>query len=134
MRKFLPYINLIFSLASISLSIISICRSYPRNMELGFDYLGFIIGILGIIVAVLIGWQLFNALNLKDYVQQAEEAKKTALEAKDNILEEIKDIRINIKFVMKELKNKWGKNEIQTASDKDIEEILKKLDIDESDK
>lgn len=134
MRKFLPYVNFIVSLSAIALSVIAIINVYPRNVNLGFDYLGFIIGILGIIVAVLIGWQLFNALNLKDSVQQAEEAKKTALEAKNNVLEEIKDIRNNIEFVMKELKNKWGKDELQAASDEDIEELWKNFDIDESDK
>lgn len=81
MRKYLTYIQTILSILAIVLSIIAICVTYPRSNDSGLDYLGIIVGILGILVAILIGWQLYNALNLKELVVQTEDAKQAAVEA-----------------------------------------------------
>lgn len=83
MRQFLKYIQFIVSTVAITLSIIAICVSYPRSADSNLDYIGIIVGILGILVAILIGWQLYNALNLKELVNQTETAKKDAIEAKN---------------------------------------------------
>lgn len=47
-------VGFILSILAIILSILAICFSLPRT-ELSFDYLGFITGILGVLVTVLIG-------------------------------------------------------------------------------
>lgn len=54
------YPLLLFSLVA---SVIAICRTHPR-VELGFDYIGLIVGILALLVTMLIGWQIYNAMNL----------------------------------------------------------------------
>lgn len=54
------YPPLLFSLVA---SVTAICRTHPRT-ELGFDYMGLIVGILALLVTMLIGWQIYNALNL----------------------------------------------------------------------
>lgn len=54
------YPLLLFSLVA---SVTAICRTHPRT-ELGFDYMGLIVGILALLVTMLIGWQIYNALNL----------------------------------------------------------------------
>ena len=56
---------LVYPFLSISViaSVIAICRTHPR-VELEFDYIGLIVGILALLVTTLIGWQIYNALNL----------------------------------------------------------------------
>ena len=125
MRKFLPYVNLIVSLGAITLSVIAISNVYPRNVNLGFDYLGFIIGILGIIVAVLIGWQLFNAFNLKEYSDQAKKAKDEAFEAKEKVLKEVNIINSQLDQIKIDLSSKLGRDELQPISSEDFENMLK---------
>ena len=48
-------------------SLVSICHTHPR-IESGFDYMGLIIGILTLLVTMLIGWQIYNALSLDQKV------------------------------------------------------------------
>lgn len=58
------YPLLFFSLLA---SVIAICRTHPR-VELGFDYIGLIVGILALLVTMLIGWQIYNALSLEQKI------------------------------------------------------------------
>lgn len=81
MKKFLKYTQTILSVIAITLSIIAICVTYPRRTDSSLDYFGIIVGILGILVAILVGWQLYNALNLKELVNQTENAKLDAINA-----------------------------------------------------
>lgn len=81
MKKFLSYIQTTLSLIAIILSIVAISVTYPRSADSNLDYIGIIVGILGALVAILIGWQLYNALNLKELVIQTENAKQAAVEA-----------------------------------------------------
>lgn len=82
MKKFLSYTQTALSLIAIVLSIIAVCVTYPRNEDSGLDYIGIIVGILGALVAILIGWQLYNALNLKELVVDTEKAKRDVVDAK----------------------------------------------------
>lgn len=81
MKRYITYIQTTLSIVAIVLSIIAICVTYPRRYESSLDYLGIIVGLLGILVAILVGWQLYNALNLKELVVQTENAKQAAVEA-----------------------------------------------------
>ena len=56
-------LSVIISLIALVLSIISLCNVYPR--ELGLDYIGLIVGILALITAILIGWQIFLLFDIK---------------------------------------------------------------------
>lgn len=58
------YPLLLFSLVA---SVTAICRTCPRT-ELDFDYMGLIVGILALLVTMLIGWQIYNALSLEQKV------------------------------------------------------------------
>lgn len=49
------------AVVSFALSIVAVCVSLPRT-DLGFDYLGLIVGMLSILVTVLLGWQILNRL------------------------------------------------------------------------
>lgn len=146
MKKFLSYTQTALSLIAIVLSIVAICVSYPRSADSGLDYMGFIVGILGVLVAILIGWQLFNSLNIKEYVDKAEIAKNEALSAKNDALAKVKIIESQIQFASQkldalsqkiylletDLSNKWSKDELQAMSPEDIEKILLNPDTTES--
>lgn len=59
----------IFSCISIVISpmmgIVAICWLFPRTYGLGFDYQGVIIGILSFLVTILLGWNIYNLIDLK---------------------------------------------------------------------
>lgn len=52
--------------------IVSLVVAFPRQ-DLGFDYLGFIVGILALLVTVLIGWDIYKAVSIEKTI-----AEKTA--------------------------------------------------------
>lgn len=95
MRKFLSYTQSALSFIAIILSIVAICVSYPRSENSGLDYIGIIVGILGALVAILVGWQLYNALNLKELVNQTEKAKTDAIEAKNQAEQMLRDTQVS---------------------------------------
>ncbi len=95
MKQFIRYTQFIVSIIAITLSIIAICVSYPRSADSNLDYIGIIVGILGVLVAILIGWQLYNALNLKELVNQTENAKKDAIEAKNQAKQMLNNIQVS---------------------------------------
>lgn len=103
MKKFLSYTQTALSLIAIVLSIVAICVTYPRSQDSGLDYIGIIIGILGVLVTVLVGWQLYNALNLKELVDQTKKAKEDAIEAKETALSKVETIQQRIDAASKRL-------------------------------
>ena len=62
------------------------CNHYPR--ELGFDYMGVIVAIIGVIVAVVVGWQIYNLIHLDEIRRstQNREKKFREFENKMNLL------------------------------------------------
>lgn len=63
------YLNIILSIVAIFLSIIAICVSLPAT-EISFDYLGLLTGILGVIVTVLIGWNIYAVIDFRQEKQR----------------------------------------------------------------
>lgn len=62
----------VLSVMAFVLSVISVlaivgyaCMRFPHTGNLGFDYMGVIVGILSLLVTLLIGWNIFYALELK---------------------------------------------------------------------
>lgn len=95
MKKFLSYTQTTLSLIAIILSIVAISVTYPRSADSGLDYIGIIVGILGVLVAILIGWQLYNALNLQELISQTEKAKVDAIEAKNQAEQMLRDTQVS---------------------------------------
>ncbi len=50
-----------------------LCNEYPRNENLGFDYLGVIVGIFSLLVTVLLGWNIYTVI---DFKKKADELNK----------------------------------------------------------
>lgn len=73
MKTFLATIHWIVSIVNAILCIILMCIICPRvvNQEnLGFDYMGVIVGVLSLLVAILLGWQIYSTLDIKKVVDE----------------------------------------------------------------
>lgn len=63
MKNSSNYILWTIALISLLFSIISLCNSYPRTSDIGFDYLGIIVGILSFLVAfvtIIFGYNIYS--------------------------------------------------------------------------
>lgn len=58
------------SILAIVISIIAISVACPHKAELGFDYQGVIVAILSLLVTVLLGWQIYNAIFIKESLKK----------------------------------------------------------------
>lgn len=72
---------------SLLVSVIAICRTHPR-VELGFDYIGLIVGILALLVTMLIGWQIWNLIDFDRRVKNKINEDRKNLH--EEILKEVK--------------------------------------------
>ncbi len=75
-------ISLILSIISIVFSLIVLSKSIPRifsSTELQFDYIGAIIGVLSILVTILLGWQIYNVLEINKKVNDVGDKYKKVL-------------------------------------------------------
>ena len=68
------WINSILSIVAISLSIIAIAKVAPTQI-IDFDYLGAIIGVLSFLVTLLIGYQIYTVINVKEELKEVRKAK-----------------------------------------------------------
>lgn len=73
------------SITAIICSLVAICVSLPSAPELGIDYIGVIVGILSLLVTMLIGWQIYNAIiiekKIKDEVKLIEKSFQKEIQA-----------------------------------------------------
>lgn len=81
MNRYRTIIALILSAISIVVSVIALCRACPHTSDLGMDYQGVIVGILALLVTVLIGWQIYTAINVKEELKEIK-ALKTEINMK----------------------------------------------------
>lgn len=71
----------ILSAVAIVLSIVAICVSLPRT-DISFDYLGLMTGILGVLVTILIGWNIYMII---DFRQERTELRQYFDEQKKSV-------------------------------------------------
>lgn len=126
MKKFLKYTQTILSLIAITLSIIAICVTCPRYADYSLDYIGILVGILGILVAILVGWQLYNALNLKELVIQTENAKHDAIDASKQANEMLSNTRTLSDDISEKVKKISAKVEsLSDSSSKNMDHLTR---------
>ncbi|OUO16555.1 hypothetical protein [Odoribacter splanchnicus] len=58
--------TLFICVLSLFISVISLCLAYPKHENLCFDYQGIFVGILSILVTVLIGWNIYTLIDLRN--------------------------------------------------------------------
>ena len=63
-------LSLILSIIALVFSIISLGVACYRTDNLGFDYLGVIVGVLAILVSILMAWQLYKYSAWKDTINE----------------------------------------------------------------
>lgn len=68
------WINSILSIVAIALSIFAIAKVAPTQI-IDFDYLGAIIGVLSFLVTLLIGYQIYTVINVKEELKEVRKAK-----------------------------------------------------------
>lgn len=59
-------ISIWIGITALVLSIISICTSAWRSPELSFDYQGVIVGVLSLLVTVILGWNIYTVIDIKN--------------------------------------------------------------------
>lgn len=67
-------LSIFASVLAIVISGIALSSVYPRA-ESSIDYLGIIIGILALLVTVLIGWQVYNAIEMRSIISEINDIK-----------------------------------------------------------
>lgn len=75
--KWFMGITIVVNLILTSISLMVLVQIAPRNLE--FDYIGAIVGILGVLVTILIGLQIYNALNIKTEMRETQEKSNLLL-------------------------------------------------------
>lgn len=54
------------SSAALVLGVIAVCVSVWRSPDLTFDYQGVIVGILSLLVTVILGWNIYTVIDIKN--------------------------------------------------------------------
>lgn len=91
-----PY-TIVFSVVAFIFSMVAIgcsCwRSYSEN-DLGFDYMGVIVGVLALLVTVLLGWNIYMSIENKEIIKREigkenkRELKKIKIETLSHFIQE----------------------------------------------
>lgn len=82
MKKFCNIIFVLISIFNTVSCIITLCVICPRVDNIGFDYLGVIVGVLALLVTILIGWNIFSVLDFKkEILNKIEENRKKCMDA-----------------------------------------------------
>lgn len=67
------------SLLSLLLSVIAVCVAVWRSPELGFDYQGVLVGVLSLLVTVLLGWNIYTLVDIRDTRERLNEVSSGAM-------------------------------------------------------
>ena len=67
------------SLVSLVLSIVATCVAIWRSPELGFDYQGVLVGVLSLLVTVLLGWNIYTLVDIRDTRERLNEVSSGAM-------------------------------------------------------
>lgn len=87
-KKVINFVTPIISLCALFFSIIAICNVCPRT-DIGFDYMGAIMGILSLLVTALIGWNIYTIIDFKEKDREMKAIKKDAIKEKERLWEEL---------------------------------------------
>lgn len=62
--------------ASLLLSVIAVCVSVWRSPELSFDYQGVLVGVLSLLVTMLVGFQIYNSIDVNRKISEIEKVSR----------------------------------------------------------
>lgn len=69
-------ISIWIGITALVLSIISICISAWRSPELSFDYQGVLVGVLSLLVTVILGWNIYTVIDIKNTREEINKLKR----------------------------------------------------------
>ena len=61
---------------SLLLSVIAVCVSVWRSPELSFDYQGVLVGVLSLLVTILVGFQIYNSIDVNRKISEIEKVSR----------------------------------------------------------
>ena len=84
MGKFERIIIYGISVVSFILYIAALCRTYPRYISyeecnLGFDYMGVIVGVLALLVGFLVAWQIYKTIDVDKKIAMMSNSSRDAI-------------------------------------------------------
>lgn len=79
---------------AIIISVIAICFAAYRTPELQFDYIGVLVGIIASLVTVLIGWNIYTLIDIKETSQRLNEFR-------EEFEKKIKSVKGEVEFNVK---------------------------------
>ena len=88
MKKWLVVLSIVNGVLA-ALTLVLVCLVLPR-VEVDFDYLGFLVGVLGVLFAVVLGYNIYSIIDLRGLIEQnrqnAEEIKKQRRELNSSLV------------------------------------------------
>jgi hypothetical protein len=82
------------SISAILVSVTSLCVICIRNNELNMDWYGVLIGILSLLVTLLLGWQIYNAVTMESRLSKMTESVKKEFKKVIDCAEKETEIKI----------------------------------------
>ena len=67
-RKWLVVLSIVNGVLAV-LTLVLVCLVLPR-VEVDFDYLGFLVGVLGVLFAVVLGYNIYSIIDLRGLIEQ----------------------------------------------------------------
>lgn len=64
------------SIVSLLLSVIAVCVAVWRSPELSFDYQGVLVGVLSLLVTILVGFQIYNSIDVNRKMAEIEKVSR----------------------------------------------------------
>lgn len=64
------------SIVSLLLSVIAVCVAVWRSPELSFDYQGVLVGVLSLLVTMLVGFQIYNSIDVNRKMAEIEKVSR----------------------------------------------------------
>lgn len=109
---------IILLLINVTIEIVILCIICPRIItsgNLGFDYLGVIVGILAFLVTFLLGYQIWNIINIENKIKR--EIENAYLKDRERLIEDIKQKGLMYVDILS----------LDIDGDKDLKEAFRKL-------
>ena len=97
--------SMIISVISILLSIVVMLR-YNYRIELGLDYLGAIVAIVSLAIAIFVGVQIYHSFTLKREIE--EQNKRLLNDAKESFTNSISNLDKRLNQMDKDIENRCG--------------------------
>lgn len=90
-NSFLHVVNNILFISNVLFLIVNVyyaCHYYPRTKNLDFDYTGIIIGVLSILITLLVGWQIYSNIYIKNNIEKYVRNEIYKMEKRNKIYEQ----------------------------------------------